>query len=176
MLIPPTIEHIFLQLAFLCFNVKKLPNTYLNYPALLNRAMRTLVRECLLEASEHGLTQDHHFFISFITRYPDVLISDKLLQKYPQEITIVLQYQFKDLEVLEDKFRVRLSFDGIEELVQVPFHAISSFADPSQHFAIQLQPEAILDSPDSTAHKDDPDRYSIEGNVITLNQFRKKNT
>src|SRR4051812_12277239 len=111
----------------------------LNYPALIDHAMRGVVREVLRRVSITGLPGEHHFFISFSTNYPGVKISDQLKGKYPKEITIVLQHQFWDFRIEDHQFHVTLSFNGVPEKLTVPFAALTAFADPSIKFGLQFQ-------------------------------------
>lgn len=110
----------------------------IDYPMLIDRAMRGVVRQALEHAAEHGLPGDHHFFISFRTGYPNVQISPTLKGKYPEEITIVVQHQFWDLRVTDQGFGVTLSFNNVPEKLWVPFEALTAFADPSIKFGLQF--------------------------------------
>lgn len=172
---------------------------FIDYGELIDDAMHIIVRRALQIAEEKGLQGDHHFFISFITQYPGVKISDKLIAKYPDEMTIVLQYQFEDLEVYDDRFGVTLSFGGVKENLVVPFAALTAFADPSVKFGLQFRSldESDfddLDDDDISAEvrefvAKDPSEQDDEGskkssksekkgknaeNVVTLDSFRKK--
>jgi hypothetical protein len=111
----------------------------IDYSALIDEAMHVIVKKALLLVQQYGLPGGHHFFVSFITRYPGVSLSEKLRKRYPDEITIVLQYQFDDLLVDDDHFEVTLSFDGIKERIVVPFVALTAFADPSVKFGLQFR-------------------------------------
>ena len=98
-----------------------------------------MVRLALLRAQREGLPGDHHFYIAFDTRHPGLRISDKLREKYPEEMTIVLQHQFWDLKVQPELFEVGLSFGGVPERLVVPFDAITGFYDPHVQFALQFR-------------------------------------
>lgn len=111
----------------------------INYGALIDKAMHYIVKEALQIVTESGLPGNHHFFISFLTHYPGVVISERLRKKYPEEMTIVLQYQFEELAVTENAFSVVLSFDNIKERIVIPFMALSAFADPSVKFGLQFR-------------------------------------
>jgi hypothetical protein len=124
----------------------------------------------------HG---DHHFFISFATTMPGVHISSKLKERYPEEITIVLQYQFENLSVDKNKFSVTLRFDGVKEVIVVPFKALTAFADPSVKFALQFKNEEGHHSVSTKLHiakdlTEDKQNLSTPDNVITLDRFRNK--
>src|SRR4051794_6718451 len=115
-----------------------MPQDLYHYETMIDRALRGVVREALERASREGLRGEHHFFIGFATDMPGVSIPDSLRDRYPQEMTIVLQHQFWDLEVGEDGFAVTLSFQRQPERLTVPFAAVRSFADPSVNFALEF--------------------------------------
>src|SRR5262245_43483181 len=101
--------------------------THIDYEALAQDALRRIVRSVLIHVAKSGLPGEHHFYISFNTTAPGALISPRLKEKYPQEMTIVLQHRFWDLIVNEDLFEVKLTFDGIPERLVVPFTSIKVF-------------------------------------------------
>lgn len=165
----------------------------INYGKLIDDAMHIIVKEALKTVvTKGGLPGAHHFFISFLTRYPGVTLSERLRQKYPNEMTIVLQYQFEELEVNDDAFNVVLSFDNVKERVVIPFEALTAFADPSVKFGLQFrfteeddtadsplpQAPASKDADTPVARSTEPTKSSSSptaaGNVITLDNFRKK--
>ncbi|MEL6316881.1 MAG: ClpXP protease specificity-enhancing factor SspB [Pseudomonadota bacterium] len=110
----------------------------LNYGRMMQRAMQGLVAEVLRVVAEHGLPGDHHFYIAFSTRHPGVEMPDWLRERFPNDITIVLQYEFHDLTVSDDQFSVRLSFDNRPTRILVPFDAVLQFADPSAEFGLRF--------------------------------------
>jgi hypothetical protein len=110
----------------------------IDYPGLIDAAMRNVVREALIHVDKFGLPGDHHFFISFQTNYPGVSISPQLKARYPEEITIVVQHQFWDLKITRELFQIMLSFNNIPEKLVVPFDALTAFADPSIKFGLQF--------------------------------------
>jgi hypothetical protein len=112
----------------------------IRYEALVLDALRGVVRAVLLRVLKRGIPGDHHFFITFDTRAPGVGLSKRLKDQYPQEMTIVLQHQFWDLAVTEDRFEVRLSFNNIPERLIIPFSAVRIFQDPTVPFALPLRP------------------------------------
>jgi hypothetical protein len=121
---------------------------HIRYDVLARDALRGVLRQVLSDAAAHGLPGDHHFFITFLSRADGVKLSPRLLTQYPEEMTIILQHQFWDLVVSDDKFEVGLSFGGIPERLAVPFSAIKSFFDPSVQFGLQFEPaEAVPESP-----------------------------
>jgi uncharacterized protein len=117
-----------------------MPEDLIRYEALVLDALRGVVRSVLQRVLKRGIPGDHHFFITFDTGSPGVGISKRLKEQYPQEMTIVLQHQFWDLAVTEDRFEVRLSFNNIPERLVIPFGAVRIFQDPSVHFALALRP------------------------------------
>jgi hypothetical protein len=130
-----------------------------------------------------GLPGDHHFYITFMTDYPGVSIPDYLRDRYPGEMTIVLQYQFYDLGVDKEKMNVTLSFNNVPERLVIPLGAITIFADPSVNFALQFQPLGDDQGPDLEPEDDedisggDDDaggKKPKTGEVVSLDQFRKK--
>ncbi len=118
----------------------EMPEDLIRYEALVLDALRGVVRSVLQRVLKRGVPGDHHFFITFDTRAPGVGISKRLKEQYPEEMTIVLQHQFWDLAVTEDRFEVRLSFNNIPERLVIPFGAVRIFQDPSVHFALALRP------------------------------------
>jgi hypothetical protein len=108
------------------------------YEEWVNLALQGVLRRALKTLSTQGFTGEHHLFISFDTNHSDVRMPGFLRAQYPDEITIVLQHQFEDLQVDEDFFQVSLSFNGQKHRLNVPFAAVRSFADPSVHFGLQI--------------------------------------
>jgi len=112
---------------------------HIRYDILAQAALRGVVRTVLADVAKKGLPGDHHFKISFSTTAPGVALSERMRERYPQEMTIVLQYQFWDLTVTEQSFDVGLSFGGVPERVGVPFDAVTAFYDPSVQFGFQFE-------------------------------------
>ena len=123
---------------------------HIRYDILTQEALRGLVRTVLEDAARNGLPGDHHFYISFDPRADGVKLSQRMRAQYPEEMTVVLQHQFWDLIVVEDRFEVGLSFGGVPERVVVPFAAIKGFADPSVQFAVQFEVLVEGDAPAET--------------------------
>ena len=111
----------------------------IRYDLLTQQALRGVVRSVLTDAAKKGLPGEHHFYITFDTKAPGVRISERLLGQYPEEMTIILQHQFWDLDVSDTGFEVGLSFGGIPEKLAVPFEAINGFFDPSVQFGLQFE-------------------------------------
>ncbi|MDD7910344.1 ClpXP protease specificity-enhancing factor SspB [Pseudovibrio exalbescens] len=112
----------------------------IRYDIIIQDALRGAVRKILTEVNRAGLPGEHHFYIAFETTAPGVKISTRLKERYPKEMTIVLQHQFWDLQVTEHAFEVGLSFGGVPERLYVPFAAIKGFFDPSVQFALEFEP------------------------------------
>lgn len=154
----------------------------LRYDRMVEDALRGVMRQCLtLVARRGGLPGGHHFYITFRTRHPGVSIPAHLLARYPEEITIVLQHQFWNLDVGEDRFSVVLAFGGVRETLVVPFGAVSAFADPSAKFGLQYQVEqsestALSQSVTASNPAAEPSKPADppKGQVIALDAFRKK--
>jgi len=153
---------------------------FIDYGSLVDEAMYYVVRKALRLVQDFGLPSDHHFFVTFDTGHPGVMMSDDLKQRYPGEMTIVIQYQFWNLEVNEDNFSIVLSFDGAKQNLTIPFEALISFADPSVKFGLQFhyeQPEEDM-SKEKQHELGDMEPAGDGGkkgdNVITLDSFRKK--
>ena len=156
---------------------------FIDYGRLIDESMRDIVRKTLKLIEEKGLKGEHHFFITFQTRHDGVMISDKLVEKYPDEMTIILQHQFWDLEVDQERFNVVLSFDNVKESLSIPFDALTSFADPSVKFGLQFRRAAISANVNQTEEQEKKGKKrgkkaagskAGESNVVTLDNFRKK--
>ena len=155
----------------------------LGYDRMMERAVRGVVREALAVAASRGLPGAHHFYITFRTQAPGVTIPDHLHAKYPEEMTIVLEHQFWDLEVTEDSFSVTLSFNNKPARLNIPFAAVSTFADPSVQFGLQFKqtdPAGTQATGSKAAPAAEPPKPQAKaaagapGEVVTLDSFRKK--
>ena len=156
------------------------------YDMMVEEALRGVVRKSLRQAAAHGLPGNHHFYITFKTRHPEVDVPPYLTEKYSDEMTIVLQYQFWGLEVREDNFEVMLSFNDKRERLFIPFVALTGFADPSVKFGLQFQSSEErapgLETDDfgpqlgveEQKTRDDTAPPSTSGEVVSLDHFRKK--
>jgi hypothetical protein len=155
---------------------------HIRYDILTQEALRGVVRKVLAEVAKTGLPGEHHFFISFITKAPGVRVSQRLLDQYPNDMTIVLQNQFWDLKVGESGFEVGLSFDDKPETLVVPFTSIKGFFDPSVQFGLQLTGAVALPTEDEAAESEEPARLAAAPaaseapgeKVVSLDAFRKK--
>jgi len=160
----------------------------IGYDQLMQDALRSVVRAALQEAANpRGLPGKHHFYITFRTHAPGVLIPDHLRSRYPDEMTIVLEHQFWDLEVYADRFRVILKFSGQPHPITIPLKAITRFFDPSVKFGLQFEQqhqidEARLASGDDMPAAKAPPRAAApepaqdtgDSAVVSLDAFRKK--
>ena len=154
-------------------------NDTLRYDKMIDVALRGVVKEALRQAADKGLPGNHHFYVTFRTNFPGVQMPAHLKAQYPEEITIVLQYQFYGLEVTDERFGVTLSFGGKHEYLGVPLAAITTFADPSVDFALQFQP--VTAANEAAAPAEEPEEKpapAVEpvkrGEVVALDAFRKK--
>ncbi len=164
----------------------------MDYQALVERAMKGVVREALLKVAKDGLPGEHHLYITFRTQDEGVEITDRLISQYPEEMTIVLQHQFWGLEISENAFEITLSFSGTNERLFVPFDSVVGFADPSVNFGLQfkaapdaefaeigpgdLQDIEEIDDADAPAKPESGDTEQKTGEVVALDSFRKKKT
>jgi hypothetical protein len=147
----------------------------IDYEALAQDAMRGIVRTVLLGVAKSGLPGEHHFYIAFKTDAPGVTLSKRLKEKYPEEMTVVLQHRFWDLIVADDHFEVKLTFDSIPERLCIPFDAIKVFFDPSVPYGLQFDefdgsgvgsgqmpaPAAEAGRPRAVLPADQPDRVPV---------------
>lgn len=155
----------------------------LDYGSLMHRAMRGLIFNVLEQVRDHGLPGNHHFFITFDTTHPDVQLADWLKDRYPEEMTVVIQHWFDNLVVREDGFSITLNFGDQPEPIQIPFDAIQTFVDPSVEFGLrfenqdmdEIEDEAEADeaepSAEATETSDEAPRQ--EAKVVSLDQFRR---
>lgn len=165
-----------------------MPKEQLRYDRMVETALRGVVRDALTEVAERGLPGNHHFYLTFRTGFPGVDIPDYLSSQYPNEMTIVLQFQYYGLDVTDDHFEVTLSFNNVHERLVIPFAAITTFADPSVNFALQFQPLAAAESAEvatmppraaaerveEKAEESAPAEEPKRGEVVALDAFRKK--
>lgn len=111
----------------------------IRYDLLVQEALKGVVRKVIADAGRDGLPGEHHFYISFRTDFPGVRLSQRMRDKYPEEMTIVLQHQFWDMGITEHAFEVGLSFSGIPERLLIPFDALVGFFDPSVQFGLKFE-------------------------------------
>ncbi|SDZ32455.1 hypothetical protein SAMN05444004_110104 [Jannaschia faecimaris] len=153
----------------------------IDYGSLMHDAMRGLIRRVLEDVAQKGLPGDHHFFISFDTNYPGVEIAPWLHERYPEDMTIVLQHWFDGLDVRDDGFSVTLNFGESQEPLIVPWAAMKTFVDPSVEFGFRFEShdededrDPIEEAPFADIKEEDeekPPRKDAE--VVSLDKFRK---
>lgn len=144
----------------------------IDYGNLMHRAMRGLIQEVLSGIAEHGLPGDHHFFITFDTRHPEAQLADWLRARYPEEMTIVIQHWFENLEVTDEGFSITLNFGNSPEPLVIPFDAVRTFVDPSVEFGLRFETQ----DPDFDDEEDDDEAEPPtphEAEVVSLDKFRK---
>ena len=165
----------------------------IRYDVLAQEALRGVMRKVLMEVEKTGLPGEHHFFITFLTDAPGVRISSRLREKYPEQMTIVVQHQYWDLSVSETGFEIGLSFSDVPERLLVPFVAVKGFYDPSVNFELEFDVEietageepvvslggpVALDLPTSADQREEADAEADDdkqgADVVSLDAFRKK--
>ena len=163
-----------------------MPEDLMRYDQLAQNALKGVVRDALRKVEKSGLPGDHHFYIAFNTKFPGVNIGERLAERYPREMTVVLQHQFYNLIVTEERFQVELSFDNIPEKLVVPFAAVKGFLDPAVQFGLQFEvaPDPAEQKPEAKpkltlATIAEPEiEVSAETDeapkVVSLDAFRKK--
>jgi len=160
----------------------------IDYSKLVDNAMREIAKQILKIIELQGLRGEHYFLITFLTSNKDVEIPEKIRARYSPEMTIILQHQFEQLEVSDEYFRVKLSFDGIKESLKIPFSALSSIVDPSTKFALQFNVQQDYETttnkkPKNKKHTLSKNEDGInksaekkEDKIIVLDHFRKKDS
>lgn len=158
---------------------------YIGYEDLTQAAMRGVVREALKRAAaDGGLPGDHHFYITFRTRAPGVKVADYLIERFPEEMTIVVQHQFWDLEIDDSHFEIILKFSGVPQHLSVPFSAVTRFVDPSVNFGLTFEApgknESVI-SPATEVEMEEaaPALQASSGDegastVVSIDAFRRK--
>jgi len=150
----------------------------IDYGNLMHNAMRSLIQEVLTEVKNNGLPGEHHFFITFDTNHAGVEMAPWLKDRYPTEITVVMQHWYDDLEVKEDCFSVTLNFGDTPEHLVIPYEAILTFVDPSVEFGLRF--ETNEEDEDTEEQKltgseesNQDDTKKETGQVVSLDKFRK---
>ncbi|WP_084394663.1 MULTISPECIES: SspB family protein [Henriciella] len=161
---------------------------YIGYEALTQAAMRGVVREALRETARNGAAPgDHHFYVTFRTKAPGVKMAEHLVERFPEEMTIVIQHQFWDLEVFDGHFEVILKFNGVPQHLSIPFAALSRFVDPAVNFGLSFEKSATATStgqdvvaPAADLAKSGTDEARLasgddgNGTVVNFEAFRRK--
>lgn len=151
----------------------------IDYGNLMHRALRGLIQEVLTGVAKDGLPGQHHFFITFDTMHPDVEIADWLSDRYPGEMTIVIQHWFDNLEVTDEGFAVTLNFGDNPEPLYIPYDAIKTFVDPSVEFGLRFETQAgpgsddEEDAPMAEMAEPEPKGPRAAAEVVSLDKFRK---
>jgi len=151
----------------------------IDYGKLMHKAMRGLIQEVLIDVRDNGLPGAHHFFITFDTTHPDVQLADWLHDRYPSEMTVVMQHWFDDLEVTNEGFSVTLNFGDAPEHLYVPYDSIQTFVDPSVEFGLRFEtqdedePSDPLHDPDSEQDQSVTEDDQSDADVVSLDSFRK---
>ena len=143
----------------------------IDYGNLMHRAMRGLIQEVLADVAENGLPGAHHFFITFDTTHPEARLAGWLRERYPSEMTVVMQHWYEGLEVGEDGFGVTLNVGDAPERLFIPYDAIRTFVDPSVEFGLRFETQES----DAQDEPDDPPEPEPQdgGEVVSLDKFRK---
>lgn len=151
----------------------------IDYGNLMHRAMRGLIQEVLNDVAANGLPGKHHFFITFDTMHPDVEIADWLSDRYPGEMTIVLQHWYDKLDVTDEGFAVTLNFGDNPEPLYIPYDSIKTFVDPSVEFGLRFETQEERDGEDEAAEAPmtemaEPEKIGrAAAEVVSLDKFRK---
>jgi len=150
----------------------------IDYGNLMHRAMRGLIQEVLQDVKANGLPGEHHFFITFDTQHPDVEIADWLSDRYPGEMTVVMQHWYDNLNITDEGFGVTLNFGDAPEPLYIPYDAIKTFVDPSVEFGLRFETQDGEDEEELDTEDDEP---AVEvaldapkdAEVVSLDSFRK---
>lgn len=154
----------------------------IEYGNLMHDAMRGLIKQVLQDVADHGLPGQHHFFITFDTLHPDVELADWLSDRYPGEMTVVMQHWFDNLDVGNEGFGVTLNFGDQPEPLYIPYDAIVTFVDPSVEFGLRFETQGEEEEDDfeeiieeaPMAEFDTPEvEENKEAEVVSLDSFRK---
>ena len=148
----------------------------IDYGNLMHRAMRGLIQSVLADVAKNGLPGAHHFFITFDTNHPDVAIADWLRERYPDEMTVVIQHWFENLTVTDEGFSVTLNFGNSPEPLVIPFDAVRTFVDPSVEFGLRFETHAEEDDDEEEAEDEAEEETPAkphEAEIVSLDKFRK---
>ena len=149
----------------------------IEYGILMHRAMRGLIKDVLEDVRDNGLPGAHHFFITFDTNHPDAALAEWLKERYPNEMTVVMQHWYDNLEVGDQGFGITLNFGDAPENLYVPYDAIQTFVDPSVEFGLRFETQEIDDGEDpdeGDGHPEDPEKARPDAEVVRLDSFRKR--
>jgi len=152
----------------------------INYAQMMQKAMQSLMIDVLEKISKNGLPGNHHYFISFDTKFEGVVVADWIKERYPEEMTIVIQHWFDNLEVNADNFSITLNFGDNPENLTIPWNSISTFVDPSVEFGLRFEDEAnedidaVEEIPESKMVIIEDDDENNVAEIVSLDSFRKK--
>ena len=141
----------------------------IEYQKILDKNMLNVFKDILKNIKDNGLSNNNHLYITFLTNHKNVELPDWLKQKYPQEMTIIIQYEYYDLEINKNNFSITLSFDNIKTNLKINYNAIVSFADPSANFGLILQKSKIQ----KKVNKKLKTNISKNDNVINFSNYKK---
>jgi hypothetical protein len=151
------------------------PDSLIPYDEIVQDALRGVVKRVLERIdADGGLPGSHHFYIAFRTRFPGVDIPKHLLERYPEEMTIVIQHRYWDLAIDDEGFQIGLSFNQVPSKLRVPFAAITGFVDPAVNFALQFAAKDGELLAEAEPEPEPPAPIEPGSNVVTLDRFRKK--
>lgn len=147
----------------------------IDYGNLMHRAMRGLIQQVLCDVRDNGLPGAHHFFITFDTTHPEADLADWLHERYPSEMTVVMQNWYDALEVTDEGFSVTLNFGDAPERLYVPYDAIKTFVDPSVEFGLRFETQDVEDEADGADDTADIEEDAVPGeaDIVSLDKFRK---
>jgi hypothetical protein len=145
----------------------------IDYGNLMHRAMRGLIQTVLTDVAKNGLPGDHHFFVTFETGVEGVKMAKWLHDRYPEEMTLVMQHWFEDLTVTDAGFSVTLNFGNNPENITVPFDAVRTFVDPSVEFGLRFETHEMDDEAEEDDDEPPPPPPKGEAQIVRLDKFRK---
>ena len=150
----------------------------IEYGKLMHRAMCGLIRSVLEDVAANGLPGAHHFFLTFDTNAPGVAIADWLKSRYPKDMTVVIQHWYENLVITDEGFSITLNFGNAPEPLIIPFDSLRTFVDPSVEFGLRFEThdkdDETEEDDDSEETEDDPEPPAPQGQVVSLDKFRKQ--
>ena len=141
----------------------------IEYQKILDKNMLNVLKDILKNIKDNGLSNNNHLYITFLTNHKNVELPNWLKQKYPQEMTIIIQYEYYDLEINKNNFSITLSFGDIKTNLKINYNAIISFADPSSNFGLILQKSKIQKKVNEKLKDNKPKK----NNVINFSNYKK---
>ncbi len=148
-------------------------NDYLNYNNMLDKALLSVVKDAMEQASVNGLLDNHYFYLTFKTNANGVVVPEFLRKQYPETLTIIIQHEYSNLSVSENEFGVTLSFNNHNYHIIVPFNSLIAFSDPEVNFSLSFNP-----SDDIQMEENEPELLYTDddSNIISMSDFMKKNS